>query len=100
MEYYNFRTREWHELGTVQNWRSCTSLAAHGSRIFLIGGEEADSNSPTGSRTVNRVTRYDCERQMWTSAPSMVLARRWAASIVVNNTIYVIGKRRRFGSCF
>jgi hypothetical protein len=29
---------------------------------------------------------------MWTSAPSMVLARRWAASIVVNNTIYVIGR--------
>jgi hypothetical protein len=33
---------------------------------------------------------------MWTSAPSMVLARRWAASIVVNNTIYVIGKELRF----
>ena len=26
--------------------------------IYLLGGEEVDAESPTGSRTVNRVTRY------------------------------------------
>ena len=26
--------------------------------IYLLGGEEVDGESPTGSRTVNRVTRY------------------------------------------
>jgi len=57
----------------------------------MIGGEESDSQSPTGSRTVNRVTKYDCESQSWDSAPSMVLARRWTASTVLNNKIYVIG---------
>lgn len=60
-------------------------------RIYLIGGEESDSQSPTGSRTVNRVTSYDCDLQVWGSAPSMVLARRWTASIIHNNKIFVIG---------
>ena len=78
--------------------------------IYLLGGEEVDPDSPTGSRTVNRVTRYDCERQRWSGGPSMLLARRWAGALVVgessvlsptcsltrsiyslDNTVFVIG---------
>lgn len=91
MEYYDFRTKSWHVLCDVQNWRSCTSLVSHATSVYLLGGEESDPESPTGSRTVNRVTRYDCESRKWASAPSMQLARRWAGSIVVGNKIYVIG---------
>ena len=57
-----------------------------------MGGEEVDPKSPTGSRTVNRVTKYDCELDKWTSAPSMNFARRWAAAVVLDNILYVIGK--------
>ena len=57
-----------------------------------FSGEEEDEESPTGSRTVNRVTRYDCEMQKWSSAPSMNLARRWAAGVVLDDTLYVVGK--------
>ena len=67
-------------------------MVSHGTCIYFIGGEETDSDSPTGSRTVNRVTRYDCEKKQWISVPSMQLARRWAGSIVINNKIYVIGE--------
>ena len=66
--------------------------------ISIISGEESDKESPTGSRTVNRVTRYDCEQKNWISVPSMQLARRWAASIVIDNKIYVIGKLKSKGS--
>lgn len=59
--------------------------------IYLLGGEEVDPDSPTGSRTVNRVTRFDCERQRWSGGPSMLLARRWAGALTVDNTVYVIG---------
>lgn len=92
MEYYDFRNKSWTSLCDVQNWRSCTSMVSHGTCIYFIGGEETDSDSPTGSRTVNRVTRYDCEKKQWISVPSMQLARRWAGSIVIDNKIYVIGK--------
>merc|ERR1712223_2147158 len=91
MEYYDFRSKTWNTLCDVNNWRSCTSMVSHGTCIYLIGGEETDAESPTGSRTVNRVTRYDCEQKSWISVPSMQLARRWAASIVIDNKIYVIG---------
>eukprot|EP00093_Oithona_nana_P014854 14854.XXX_882082_879061_1 [CDS] Oithona nana genome sequencing. len=91
MEYYDFRNKSWTSLCDVQNWRSCTSMVSHGTCIYFIGGEETDSDSPTGSRTVNRVTRYDCEKKQWISVPSMQLARRWAGSIVIDNKIYVIG---------
>ena len=92
MEYYDFRHKTWTSLCDVQNWRSCTSMVSHGTCIYFIGGEETDSDSPTGSRTVNRVTRYDCEKKQWISVPSMQLARRWAGSIVIDNKIYVIGE--------
>ena len=94
MEYYDFRNKSWTSLCDVQNWRSCTSMVSHGTCIYFIGGEETDSDSPTGSRTVNRVTRYDCEKKQWISVPSMQLARRWAGSIVIDNKIYVIGKNQ------
>ena len=93
MEYYDFKTKTWNVLTAVQNWRSCAALVAHHSNVYLVGGEEVDKYSPTGSRTVNRVTRYDCELQRWSSAPSMLLARRWAASVVMENTLYVVGKQ-------
>lgn len=48
MEYYDFRTKSWATLCDVQNWRSCTSMVAHGTCIYFIGGEETDSESPTG----------------------------------------------------
>ena len=57
----------------------------------FLGGEESDPNSPTGSRTVNRVTKYDCEHKQWSTGPSMLLARRWAGAIVVGDSVYVIG---------
>ena len=60
------------------------------------GGEESDPNSPTGSRTVNRVTKYDCEHKQWSTGPSMLLARRWAGAIVVDDSIYVIGKLKNY----
>jgi hypothetical protein len=91
MEYYDFRTKSWHVLCDVQNWRSCTSMVSHDTCIYFLGGEESDPESPTGSRTVNRVTRYDCETKSWSSVPSMQLARRWAGSIVIDNKIFVIG---------
>lgn len=91
MEFFDFRTKQWNILCNVQNWRSCAALVAFHSNIYLVGGEEVDAKSPTGSRTVNRVTKYDCELQKWSSAPSMGLARRWAASVVVGNILYVIG---------
>jgi len=91
MEYYDFRSKNWVTLCDVQNWRSCTSMVAHGTCIYFIGGEETDAESPTGSRTVNRVTRYDCENKLWITVPSMQLARRWSGSIVIGNKIYVIG---------
>ena len=91
MEYYDFRTKTWSVLCTVQNWRSCAALVAYQCHVYLVGGEETDKKSPTGSRTVNRVTRYDCEVKKWTSAPSMNLARRWAAAMVLDHTLYVIG---------
>ena len=59
--------------------------------IIILGGEESDPNSPTGSRTVNRVTKYDCEHKQWSTGPSMLLARRWAGAIVVDDSVYVIG---------
>ncbi len=45
----------------------------------------------TGSRTVNRVTRYDCEMRRWSSVQSMNLARRWGAAVVLGDTLYVVG---------
>ena len=95
MEYYDFKTKTWSVLTGVQNWRSCAALVAHHSNVYLVGGEEVDQDSPTGSRTVNRVTRYDCELQRWSSAPSMLLARRWAASVVMGSILYVVGKNPR-----
>ena len=91
MEYFDFSTRQWRTLCPVRNWRSCSALVAFRHFAYLVGGEELDESSPTGSRTVNRVTRYDCENQKWSSAPSMTLARRWAASVVVGERLYVIG---------
>lgn len=91
MEYYDFKLKSWKQLTPVQNWRSCTALVGHKHSIYLLGGEEVDGESPTGSRTVNRVTRYDCEKQRWTGGPSMLLARRWSGALVVDNTIYCIG---------
>ena len=55
----------------MQSWRSCTALVGHKvndgpwtklahftvmlqHNIYLLGGEEVDAESPTGSRTVNR----------------------------------------------
>ena len=76
----------------VKQWRSCAALVGHRSNVYLVGGEEEDTESPTGSRTVNRVTRYDCETLKWSSAPSMNLARRWAAGVVLEDTLYVIGE--------
>ena len=61
-------------------------------KFLCVGGEESDPNSPTGSRTVNRVTKYDCEHKQWSTGPSMLLARRWAGAIVVDDSIYVIGE--------
>jgi len=78
-------------LGEVENWRSCISTVGFKSSIYLLGGEEVDTNSPTGSRTVNRVTRYDCESGEWAAGPSMLLARRWSASIALGDRIYCIG---------
>jgi len=91
MEYYDFKLKSWKQLTPVQSWRSCTALVGHKHNIYLLGGEEVDPESPTGSRTVNRVTRYDCERQRWSGGPSMLLARRWSGALVVDNTIYCIG---------
>ena len=109
MEYYDFKLKRlvcflkkmvlsfvlrvlsWKQLTPVQSWRSCTALVGHKHNIYLLGGEEVDPESPTGSRTVNRVTRYDCERQRWSGGPSMLLARRWSGALVVNNTLYCIG---------
>ena len=92
IEYYDFQTRTWSVLCTVDNWRSCAAMVAYQSNIYLLGGEETDKKSPTGSRTVNRVTRYDCEAEKWVAAQSMSLARRWAAAVVLGSTLYVIGK--------
>ncbi len=75
----------------VQYWRSCAALVSYGSFVYLVGGEEKDSESPTGSRTVNRVTKYDCELRRWSSAQSMNLARRWGAAAVLGSVLYVIG---------
>jgi len=91
MEYYDFKLKSWKQLTPVQNWRSCTALVGHKHSIYLLGGEEVDPESPTGSRTVNRVTRYDCEKERWSGGPSMLLARRWSGALVVDNTIYCIG---------
>ncbi len=49
------------------------------------------SSKIPGSRTVNRVTKYDCEMRRWSSAQSMNLARRWGAAVGLGNTLYVIG---------
>merc|ERR1711971_587232 len=68
MEYYDFKSKTWRQLTPVQSWRSCTALVGHKHNIYLLGGEEVDPESPTGSRTVNRVTRYDCERHRWSGA--------------------------------
>ena len=68
--------------------------------FFFLGGEETDAESPTGSRTVNRVTRYDCENKLWITVPSMQLARRWSGSIVIGNKIYVIGNGILFQKLF
>ncbi len=75
----------------VVHWRSCGTLVSYGSSLYLLGGEEKDPKSPTGSRTVNRVTRYDCDERRWSSAQSMNLARRWGAAAVVGDTLYVVG---------
>ena len=37
MEYYDFRSKNWVTLCDVQNWRSCTSMVAHGTCIYFIG---------------------------------------------------------------
>ncbi len=91
MEYYDFAAGEWRPLAPVRHWRSCGALAGHRSVVYLVGGEEADADSPTGSRTVNRVTRFDCEQERWSTAPAMNLARRWAASAVIGDMLYIIG---------
>ena len=41
---------------------------------------------------LNLCLRYDCEAQKWSSAPSMNLARRWAAGAVLGDTLYVVGE--------
>ena len=92
MEYYEPRSRKWAVLSEMDCWRSCTAVAAHDSTLYLLGGEETDCKSPTGSRTVNRVTKFDAEKQSWSSGTSMLLARRWAGAIVVDDTLYVVGK--------
>jgi len=91
MEYYDFRKKCWKQLGEVENWRSCISTVGYKSNIYLLGGEEVDTASPTGSRTVNRVTRYDCETGSWSAGASMLLARRWSASVALGDHIYCIG---------
>jgi len=91
MEYYEPRSRKWAVLSEMDCWRSCTAVAAHDSTLYLLGGEETDCKSPTGSRTVNRVTKFDAEKQSWSSGTSMLLARRWAGAIVVDDTLYVVG---------
>jgi hypothetical protein len=63
MEYYDFGLRQWGVLGAVQGWRSCAALVAHNGCVWLIGGEETDADSPTGSRTVNRVTKQVSSRR-------------------------------------
>ena len=65
MEYYEPRSRKWAVLSEMDCWRSCTAVAAHDSTLYLLGGEETDCKSPTGSRTVNRVTKFDAEKQVW-----------------------------------
>ena len=92
MEYFEPRTRKWSVLSEMDCWRSCTAVASHDSTIYLLGGEETDCKSPTGSRTVNRVTKFDAEKRSWSSGTSMLLARRWAGAIVVDETLYVVGE--------
>ena len=67
----NYFFCSWKQLTPVQSWRSCTALVGHKvnngpftklsnsmmnfqHNIYLLGGEEVDAESPTGSRTVNR----------------------------------------------
>ncbi len=51
MEYYDFRTREWSVLAEVQYWRSCSAVVSYGSYVYLVGGEEKDTDSPTGEES-------------------------------------------------
>ena len=71
----NYTFCSWKQLTPVQSWRSCTALVGHKvndgpmnktssflslmlqHNIYLLGGEEVDAESPTGSRTVNRCLR-------------------------------------------
>ena len=92
MEYFEPRTRKWSVLSEMDCWRSCTAVASYDSTLYLLGGEETDCKSPTGSRTVNRVTKFDAEKRSWCSGTSMLLARRWAGAIVVDETLYVVGE--------
>ncbi|HYR56892.1 MAG TPA: hypothetical protein VEM39_12260 [Myxococcaceae bacterium] len=65
--------------------RQETAVAAHGGRIYVLGGFTATL------AIVNRVEAYDPAADEWVETPSLPIAMHHANAGVVDGRIYVVG---------
>ncbi|XP_039146560.1 kelch-like protein 3 [Dioscorea cayenensis subsp. rotundata] len=83
-ERYDPRERYWTRLPNMNSIRACYSLQAFNEKLYAIGGYD-------GKKMVSSVETFDPRMGSWLMDEPMKFARGYAASVVLDNALLVIG---------
>lgn len=90
-EAYELDVHQWQRLARLNTARRGLNLVAVENNLYAINGYAA------GDGFLNTVERYDAARDSWQTLDWKIIPRTWAASLVVDNSIIILGGFNRDG---
>ncbi|XP_070542047.1 kelch-like protein 26 [Ptychodera flava] len=89
VERYNPKTKKWETKRPLSTPRFFALLVSASKNLFLAGGATVDQSG--NLQCVDKVERYECLTDTWTSLANMLTPRAEAACTVHDGKIYVVG---------
>ncbi len=92
VEAYDLDSAQWRTLAPLPTPRRGLTMVAVGDMLYALDGFVGDGGY------LNRVERYDPRSDRWTTLDWSITPRTWAASVVADGVILVIGGYNRDGA--
>ncbi len=92
VEAYDLDSGQWRTLAPLPTPRRGLTMVAFGNMLYALDGFAGDGGY------LNRVERYDPRADRWTTLDWSITPRTWAASVVADGAILVIGGYNRGGA--
>lgn len=93
-EVFDPKSSEWQSLKPMPQAQAGIACVSYRHNIFVFGGEYFDN----GGGVYNEVWRYDLQRDRWSQASIMPLARHGLGAVMLSDQIWLIGGAAKAGA--